>query len=262
MTSNSIKGLLLDLDGVLMTGGQPLPGAVDTLNTLRRAGVPFLIVSNVTLHPRRLILKRFASYGVDLPLTAMLTPPAAAAEWLRQPGCQPVAAFVTPATREEFDGLDLLPPGAGRGAASVVIGDMGDEWNAAELNRALRLLLSGARLLTLGLGRYWMAPDGLRLDSGAFTAALAYAAGQQPVVFGKPAPEYFDLALSRLGLPPGQVAMIGDDVFNDVDAAQRHGLSGALVQTGKFRPADLERGVTPRWVLPDIRGVLPLLGMA
>ena len=80
------SGILFDLDGVLVTGGKPLPGAMETLQTLREAGVPFLILSNMTLAPREAVLERFRRAGLDLPLDAMLTPPAAAARWLRAQG--------------------------------------------------------------------------------------------------------------------------------------------------------------------------------
>lgn len=257
-----IRGFLFDLDGVLATGGHPLPGAVDTLRALQARRIPFAIVSNATLVPRTRFAELFAQHGLNVPVSAMVTPPAAAARWLRaQATGQPVAAFVSPATRAEFDGLWLQPLDAdsARSAAFVVIGDMGDEWNARELNRALRLLLGGARLLSLGMGRYWRGSDGLRLDCGAYASALAYASGQNPLVFGKPAAEFFQLALDLLALPPTAVVMVGDDVVTDVAAAQGLGIRGVLVQTGKFRPADLEQGLTPDWVLPDVRRVLGLI---
>jgi phospholysine phosphohistidine inorganic pyrophosphate phosphatase len=255
-------GVLFDLDGVLVTGGSPLPGAVETLQALLAAEVPFLILSNMTLLPRRMMLDRFRRYGLDLGLDRMLTPPAAAARWLRQQGNPPVAAFVAEPTRIELEGLQLLPDGAESGAEFVVVGDLGDGWTHQVLNRALRLLLNGPRLIALGMGRYWMAPDGIRLDVGAFVTALSYASGQTPIVIGKPSADFFNMALDSLGLSVGRVAMVGDDILNDVDAAQHVGLKGVLVQTGKFRPADLSRGVTPEWVIPNVGHVLPLLDLA
>ncbi|MDQ7030498.1 MAG: HAD-IIA family hydrolase [Ardenticatenia bacterium] len=256
-----LDGLLLDLDGVLVTGGHPLPGVIDVLVTLLSSGVPFRILSNTTLVPRRLIVERFRALGVSLSTDMVLTPPAAAARWLRAQGAQAVALFVAPPTREEFTGLPLVDEGVESGADFVVVGDMGDGWTASALNRALRLLVGGARLVALGMGRYWKAPDGLRLDTGAYVSALSFATGQDPVIIGKPAPAFFRLALESLGVPSTRVAMVGDDVISDVGAAQQVGLKGILVQTGKFRPEDLEREVTPDWVLPDVTHVLPLVGV-
>lgn len=259
--SREFDAVLFDLDGVLVTGGAPLPGAIETLRALLAADIPFIVLSNMTLLPRRFMLDRFRRYGLDLPLDRMLTPPAAAARWITQQGNPPVAAFVAEPTRVELVGLHLLPEDAESGAAFVVVGDLGDGWNHAPMNRAMRLLLEGARLIGLGMGRYWKAPDGLRVDVGAYVTALAYATGQTPIVIGKPAPDFFKMALDALGVPRERVAMIGDDILNDVDAGQRVGLKGILVQTGKFRPEDLSRGVTPDWTLPDVSHILPLIGL-
>lgn len=259
-TSQQLEGILFDLDGVLMIGGQPVPGALETLRTLSDAGVPFRILSNITMSPRQAVLERFRQFGINLPPDLLLTPSAAAVRWLRQQGDPSVAVFVTPESRVEFAQLRLVPDDAESGADFVVIGDLLEEWTYHTLNRALRLLFNGARLVALGMGRYWRALDGLRLDTGAFATAIAYASGQEPIVIGKPSPDFFQIALDTLGVPPECVAMVGDDIENDVAAAQQVGLKGILVQTGKFHPDDLQRGITPDWVLPSVEHILPLLG--
>jgi ribonucleotide monophosphatase NagD (HAD superfamily) len=124
--TKQFDGVLFDLDGVLVTGGSPLPGAVETLQALLAAQFPFLILSNMTLWPRQMMLDRFRRYGLDLSLDKMLTPPAAAARWLKRQGNPPVAAFVAELTRVELEGLRLLPPEAESGAEFVVVGDFGD----------------------------------------------------------------------------------------------------------------------------------------
>lgn len=258
---SDVKGLLFDLDGVLVTGGALLPGARETLQTLLDEEVPFRILSNVTLAPRRVVSERFQEAGLDLSVDRVLTPPAAAARYLRQQGDLTVALFVAEATYEEFEGLNLLPADVEAGAEYVVIGDMGEQWDAHALNRALRLLLDGADLIALGMGRYWQAPDGLRLDTGAYVQALSYATGKEPIVVGKPAAGYFHIALDMVGLPAEKVAMVGDDIISDVGAAQKVGMAGVLVRTGKFREEDLERGVKPDHVVPDVSHVLKVFNI-
>ena len=107
-------------------------------------------------------------------------------------------------------------------------------------------------LVALGLTRYWRAEDGLRLDAGPFVRALEYAAGRTAVVLGKPDPAFYHSAVEDLDLEPDQVVMVGDDVRSDVEGAQRAGLTGVLVRTGKFSPSDLDGGVSPDAVLDSI----------
>jgi HAD superfamily hydrolase (TIGR01458 family) len=136
----------------------------------------------------------------------------------------------------------------------VVVGDLGGLWDFATLNRAFRLLMDQTRppLVALGLTRYWRAEDGLRLDTGAFVRALEYAAGTSAVVLGKPDPAFYASAVDDLGLSAHEVVMVGDDIRADIDGAQRAGLTGVLVRTGKFSPSDLSGDVSPGAVLDSI----------
>jgi hypothetical protein len=113
------------------------------------------------------------------------------------------------------------------------VGDLGKLWDYRTLNRAFRLLYHNpdAQLIALGMTRYWLAPDGIALDVAPFVVALEHASGRKPLVFGKPARPFFQAAVEKLGLPAGQVVMIGDDIEADVGGAQTAGLKGALVKT-------------------------------
>jgi HAD superfamily hydrolase (TIGR01458 family) len=135
-----------------------------------------------------------------------------------------------------------------------VVGDLGRGWDFDTLNRAFRLLMSEPRpvLVALGMTRYWRAADGLRLDVAAFVAALERATGVEATVLGKPARPFFASAADRLGVDVGELVMLGDDVVGDVGGAQRAGMRGVLVRTGKFRPSDLEGDVRPDAVLGSI----------
>jgi phospholysine phosphohistidine inorganic pyrophosphate phosphatase len=136
-----------------------------------------------------------------------------------------------------------------------VIGDLGDLWDFRTLNRAFRLLHSNpeAKLIALGMTRYWLASDGISLDVAPFVAALEHATGRRAIVFGKPAGRFFLAAAAQLGVEPGRVLMVGDDIHADVGGAMAAGLRGALVRTGKFRAADLDGERRPDVVLNSVR---------
>ena len=100
----------------------------------------------------------------------------------------------------------------------------------------------------------------MEVDTGAYVAALEESSGRTPVVLGKPSPEFFVACLAELGLAADRVAMVGDDVENDVAAAQRCGLRGVLVRTGKFRSEALDRAsAAPEPVVDSFAAVPSLL---
>ena len=73
------------------------------------------------------------------------------------------------------------------------------------------------------------------MDIGAFVAGLEYVTQKEAIVIGKPSKDFFDLAVEDMGLPVGEVVMVGDDINSDVGGAQQAGLKGVLVKTGKYR---------------------------
>ncbi|MCI0659108.1 MAG: HAD-IA family hydrolase, partial [Acidobacteria bacterium] len=72
-------------------------------------------------------------------------------------------------------------------------------------------------------------------------------------LIGKPSQEFFRAALDGLGVPAEHVAMVGDDIENDVQGAQDAGLTGILVQTGKYRQDLVERtGILPDLIVKNL----------
>jgi phospholysine phosphohistidine inorganic pyrophosphate phosphatase len=249
-----MRGVLLDLDGVVYVGDEAVPGAAETVARLEADGIRHRFLTNTTSRPRSAIVEKLARLGIETDAAHLLTPAVAATEWLRRERIDRPALFVPDATAEEFAGFEPLAASVDDGAGAVVLGDLGEGWDFATLNRAFRLLMSNpaAPLVALGLTRYWRAPDGLRLDVGGYVRALEYATGRRAVVLGKPDAAFYAAAVAALGVDAAAVVMVGDDLRTDVEGAQGAGLAGVLVRTGKFTPADLEGDIRPDAVLDSI----------
>lgn len=248
------NAVLVDLDGVLYQGNEIIPGADEAVAWLQSQNISHLFLTNTTSRPRNQIAEKLVSLGMEVDSETILTPVIATADWLKRNNDGLVALFMPEATRSDLTGIDELPGERESGASAVVLGDLGERWDFATLNRAFRLLMDkpSPTLIALGMTRYWRAPDGLRLDVAPFVTALEHAAGCEAVVLGKPSGDFFQAALDRLGADAGTTLMIGDDIVGDVQGAQRSGIPAALVRTGKFRPADLEGSITPDVVFDSI----------
>jgi HAD superfamily hydrolase (TIGR01458 family) len=136
----------------------------------------------------------------------------------------------------------------------VILGDLGEGWAYEVLQEAFEYVMGGAAIIALSRDRYWQRGDRLALDAGPFVAALEYATGVDAVIVGKPSPAFYAAAIASLGLArPAATAMVGDDLWSDVQGAQRAGLEGWLVRTGKFREETLrDSGITPDRVLSSV----------
>ena len=202
-------------------------------------------------------MERLAGYGLDARAEEIVTATLAGAELIRAEGYGRVAPFVPVAALEDMQGLELRGGTSDRprGAADVVVlGDLGDRWTFALLQEAFEQLMAGAALVALSRDRYFRQGERLALDAGPFVAALEYAAGATAAVAGKPSAAFFGAAVRSLGLAADRaVAMVGDDLWSDVQGAQRAGLQGWLVRTGKFREDTLRAsGITPDRILASV----------
>ncbi len=242
-----MRALLFDLDGVLYQGNEAIPGALETIEWVQAKHIPYLFVTNTSSKPRTAICHKLSGMGIKTVKEHILSPPVAAACWLKMNTNDPVALFVPTETRSEFSGIPLWNGDPKQAVGAVVIGDLADDWNFSLMNQAFCCLMQDPRpvLIALGMTRYWKSADGLKLDAGPFVAALQYASGVEPLVTGKPAATFFQTAADTLGVDPHQIMMIGDDIRGDVAGAQQAGMQAALVKTGKFHPNDLDQAIRP-----------------
>lgn len=251
---------LLDLDGTLYAAGAAIPGAPDTLARLRREGVPFRLVTNTTSRSRAMLVERLQGYGFQVAAEELFTATLAGAALAREAGHRVLAPFLPPAALEDLADFELAGGVSGRSGVpdAVVLGDLGEGWTYALLQEAFEYVMGGAALLALSRDRYWQRGDKLALDAGPFVRALEYATSVEARIAGKPSPTFYRAALSSLGLEPSDAAaMVGDDLWSDIEGAQRAGLQGWLVRTGKFREETLRHsGITPDRVLPSVSALV------
>jgi HAD superfamily hydrolase (TIGR01458 family) len=232
----SVRAMLLDLDGTLYVGREPVSGAREAVERLKARGFALRYVTNTTRNPRSWVCEHLVSLGFRVEEHEIFTPARAAAGRIGESSCLPL---VDEALLEDLDDVTITTDHPDY----VLVGDLGEDFTYQRLDAAFRCLMEGAELLALQKNRYWRTEGGLSLDAGPFVAALEYASGKQAVVVGKPEKSFFRIALEDLGLAAPEVAMVGDDAEADVAGAKRAGLSGIQVRTGKWqadsRDADL-----------------------
>ncbi len=254
----SVNAVLLDIDGVLHIGEEPIPGACEALGELREITDRIRLLTNTTSKSRRQIVAQLERLGFELSAEEVLTPAALAVNHCRGQGHKRVKLMVADALLEDLEGLD--PAGDDEPADAVLLGDLGDALTPALLNEAFRLLIDGAELIALQHNRYWQSSDGLVLDVGAYSAALEYASQSEAFVVGKPVATFFTAALDELAASPETSVMVGDDLEADVGGALAAGLRGVLVRTGKYRSETFESSsVTPTEIIDSVADVPALI---
>jgi HAD superfamily hydrolase (TIGR01458 family) len=255
------EAILLDIDGVLTVSWRPVPGAVEAVRSLRQAGYQVALLTNTTSRTRAWIAATLAAEGFPVAAADVFTAPAITARYLAEhhPGAR-CALLTSGDILADLDGVTLSGDDDPRPPDLILLGGAGPEFSYPALNRLFGYLHGGAALVAMHRNLFWRTDDGLQLDAGAFLPGLEQAAGIQAEVTGKPAAAFFAAALAALGVTAPAGLMIGDDIHNDVLAAQRHGLTGVLVRTGKYLP-ETERGVPvpPDHVIDSVADLPALL---
>ncbi len=245
-----IRGILLDIDGVLHISMQLIAGAAETIAWLAQEGYRTCFVTNTTIFSRAALAHRLQQMGLPITEQQVITAPAATGRYIRQhyPGKR-CWVLTKGDTAVDFAGIELVDDRAD----VVVIGGAEELLTYEAMNHAFRMLMDGAELLAMHTNLYWRTSQGLQLDSGPFVHALELATGKRAIVLGKPHQGIFEQALSSIDVAASEAVMVGDDIENDVRAAQQAGMHSVLVCTGKYRAgAALPQTAHPDAILPSI----------
>ena len=232
-TLQMIKAFLFDLDGVFYVDDQLLPGANATLEWLQHRQIPYRFITNNTTLPRKQLTQKLNRLGLKVSEDQLVSANYAGVLYLKKQGyesCQLVLRDAAQIDYKEFDTDNDTPQ-------AIVVGDIGESWDYQLLNGLMMKLLEGAHLVALHKGRYFQTQNGLTIDSGAFVAALEHATQTKAEVVGKPEATFFELATHGFNCEAHQIAMVGDDLINDIGGAQKMEYQTFLVKTGKYRPA-------------------------
>lgn len=256
MIASTLRGVLLDLDGVVFVGDKAIPGAAEALNELRSQGLALRFLTNNSTRSSEKLHTDMVAMGLPIERAEIINTPKAASLYLKQFDNPSLYLVLTDSAKQdfvEFKQTDTKPD-------FIVMGDIYDGWSYDLLDGIFNMMLNGSKLIALHKGRYWLTPKGLQVDIGLFVAGLEYVTGKEAIVLGKPSKTFFDLSLANIRLSKEEVMMIGDDIETDVGGAQQAGIRGVLVKTGKYREDLIAKSsVRPDHVIDSIAGLPKLL---
>ncbi|MGH8916880.1 MAG: HAD-IIA family hydrolase [Actinomycetes bacterium] len=216
---------VLDLDGVVWLGDQPVPGAADAVAGLRERGTRVVFLTNNSSRRVGEYVERLGAMGIPVEEDDILTSAQAAAS-LVEPGTTALVCGgpgVEEALRKR--GVHTVAEGP---ADTVVVG-WHREFDFGRLTAATSCVLGGARLVGTNEDATFPTSEGLLPGAGAILAAVAFATGAEPTVAGKPHQPVADLLAGRVKEVD---LMVGDRPSTDGLLARRLHTRFGLVLTG------------------------------
>ncbi len=242
------NGVMFDIDGVLEFQGKAYPGAVELLDFLRKKGVMLRILSNSTLKSREVCTEKLNRHGFGVSEEEVITASWAAARYLKTLKPKSCWVMIKGKGLDEFKDFNMDD----ESPEYIVLGDYREEFKFENMNKAIKLLLQGTRLIVMIPEKVDHSLGGVELTVGAYGKMLEDAAGINATYIGKPSRYMFDIALDSLGIDRSEVLMVGDRVSTDIIGARQAGIPSVLVRTGEFKPEDLGGDIQPDFIVDAV----------
>jgi HAD superfamily hydrolase (TIGR01450 family) len=250
--------LLLDLDGVVYVGPDPVPHAVEALLGAREAGVSTAYVTNNASRPPGVVAEHLSSFGLPVQPHDVVTSAQAGAREVaaRVPGGSRVLVVGGPGVAEAVAARGLVPVRSADEAPAAVLMGYGPDVAWTDLAEAAFAVGAGAVFVATNTDLSIPTARGIAPGNGTLVGAVVSATGRQPVVAGKPFAPLMDESVERIGAR--RPLIVGDRLDTDIEAGHRTGIPSLLVLTGVTDVGTLLAAPTdrrPTYLAADLRGL-------
>jgi NagD protein len=256
-TPESMKqGYLIDMDGVIYRGSEPIPGAAAFIHHLQDSGTPYLFLTNNSSYTPLDVVVKLRKFGIETSIGHVYTSALATAEFVQQQRPNGTAFVIGEGgLLAALHGVDYA---ISREAPDYVIVGEGRVLNYELVEQAHRLLASGSQLISTNADTWCPTDSGPRPGCGAIASLLEAASGKKAYHVGKPNPFMMRAARKRIGLRTDEVIVIGDTMETDIRGASDLGFRSVLVLTGSStRESCREYPYAPTRVVDSIADLVP-----
>lgn len=272
-TINNLGGFIIDMDGVLWQGNQPLPGITAFFTALRSTQIPFVLATNNASLTQQQYVEKLAAMGVKIHLNEVLTSSMATARYLKEnlPADQRKVyvigeqGLIDPLLQQGFEVTATYYPAEPELNntdiwADIVVSGLDRKLSWDKLATATLNIRAGAAFYATNADTTLPTELGEVMGNGGVLAALTAATGISPIVIGKPEPILYQQAFEILGTHQHNTIAIGDRLDTDILGAVNAGIRSIMVLTGVSSVADLaDVSYQPDWIMEDIQEITLLL---
>ena len=251
MKKEKFEGIIFDIDGVLEFRGKVYPGSIELIYSLREKGIIIRILTNSTLKSKKYCAEKLNKMGFNIYENEVITASFATAKYLKTLNPSSCWVMLKKEGLKEFKDFnhDTENP------EYIVMGDFREDFNFRNMNKALRLLQNGSKLIVMIPEVVDNSIGEVELTVGAYGKMLEGAANIKARYIGKPNKYIFEMALGTMDTQKSRVIMIGDKITTDIIGAKNAGIRSALVKTGEFQESDLDCDTRPDYIFISIRDI-------
>ncbi len=255
----TVRGVVLDVDGTLVRGDEPIPGAIETVDRLRERGLDLLMLSNNPTQTPAAYAARLADLGFAVGPDDVVTSGSLTADYVADEYPGGATYLLGEEGLREMLAARDVPLVTDPDSAEVVVASIDRGFTYDRLRDAL-WALEDAAFVASDPDRTIPAPDRPVPGSGPIVAALAEAADREPdAMLGKPGRTAAEAVEARVAGQNDEVLVVGDRLDTDIALGENAGLRTALVLSGITTRADVDSSVAPDSVLDSVADLPALL---
>ena len=259
MNIQDVRCFLLDMDGTFYLGENLIPGSLDFIRRVEETGRDFLFLTNNSSHNADFYVQRLKRMGLNVGREKVLTSGEATAAVLQEkyPGKRAFVLgneFLLEEMREAGVTVDQTDP-------EIVVVGYDTTLDYKKMTAVCDFVRAGLPYIATHPDFNCPTETGFAPDLGAIMAFIEASTGRKADrVVGKPHTGIVQAALRRTGLSAGQMAMVGDRLYTDIETGLKSGMLSILVLSGETTPQMLaEYPNKPDMVFDRLADMIPLL---
>ena len=253
--SNKRHGYLIDMDGVIYRGDKLIPGSDYFIQSLLEKEIPFLFLTNNSQRSRCDVVLKLANLGINVETKHIFTCAISTARFLAQQ--TPAGSAYVVGDAGLLNALHINGYAINETNPDYVVVGEGRLINFEVLEKALKLIMDGAKLIATNLDPNCPIDGGIRPGCGSTISFLETASGRKALNLGKPSPIMMRMARNELDLRTEEVTMIGDTMDTDILGGLQMGYRTVLVYSGSTQPQDLGRyPYAPSLAIPALKDLI------
>ncbi|QGQ94867.1 HAD-IIA family hydrolase [Paenibacillus psychroresistens] len=248
-------GFLIDLDGTLYSGHNPIPEAYEFISLLKQKKLPFLLLTNNSSRlPQEVAAHLLEVTGIEVTVDEIFTSAQAATLYIADQ--QQHASVYCIGEQGLLSTLEVAGFTLTNNSASTqpdfVVQGIDRQFTYEKLERAVQYIAAGAISINTNPDHLLPSSGRPHPGSGSLAAAIATASQVQPIVIGKPSSIIMNYAIERLGLPAADIWVVGDNVHTDINGGKLVGCPTALVLTGLATLHNVQQQIDSSQIQPDL----------
>lgn len=255
----NVKGLIIDMDGVVWNGKAAIGQLENIADMLERASLPYRFATNNSTRSRSSFSQKLSDLGWSVDETKIITSSIATSHYLKElhPAGGPVMVIGESGLREALTAMEFFD--SVDNPLAVVVG-LDRNVTYQTLSRAALAIRAGVPFIGTNPDNTLPSPEGQVPGAGSLLAALVAATGINPRIVGKPQPDMLLLAARSMGLAPRDCLVVGDRLETDIAGGHAAGCRTALVLSGVSTPSMVSNyAPAPDYIAPDFTSLLESL---